>query len=82
MGYSPWGCKELDMTEQLTHICRYIQNIHKTPTTQQQKPRMQFKNRQINIYLSIYKYLPKNGQINFLSPKKKDNNGCQNKDQR
>ena len=19
MGYSPWGCKELDMTEQLTH---------------------------------------------------------------
>ena len=19
-GYSPWGCKELDMTEQLTHV--------------------------------------------------------------
>ena len=20
VGYSPWGCKELDMTEQLTHV--------------------------------------------------------------
>ena len=70
MGYSPWGCKELDMTERLTHIYRYIQNIHKTPTTQQQKPRMQFKNGQINRYLFIYKYLPQNGQINLLSPKK------------
>ena len=22
--YSPWGCKELDMTEQLTHILLFI----------------------------------------------------------
>ena len=26
-GYSPWGCKELDMTEQLIHT--HIQNIIK-----------------------------------------------------
>ena len=55
-GYSPWGCKELDMTEQLTHIYmyryRYIQNIHKTPITQQQKPRTQVKNGQINKHFS------------------------------
>ena len=25
VGYSPWGCKELDTTEQLTHTCM---NIH------------------------------------------------------
>ena len=23
VGYSPWGCKELDMTEQLTHFLFY-----------------------------------------------------------
>ena len=28
MGYSPWGCKELDMIEQLTHmhICGILKN--------------------------------------------------------
>ena len=24
VGYSPWGCKELDMTERLTHTYIYI----------------------------------------------------------
>ena len=24
MGYSPWGCKQLDMTEQLTHTYMHV----------------------------------------------------------
>ena len=28
VGYSPWGCKELDMTEQLTHFHIYMEYIH------------------------------------------------------
>ena len=29
MGYSPWGCKELDMTERLTHTHVQCGDIHK-----------------------------------------------------
>ena len=34
VGYSPWGCKELDMTERLTHTHTHThpdQGIHKNP---------------------------------------------------
>ena len=27
VGYSPWGCKESDMTEQLTHTHTYTHNL-------------------------------------------------------
>ena len=30
-GYRPWGCKELDMTEQLTHFHRSGEGRHPTP---------------------------------------------------
>ena len=34
-GYSPWGCKELDMTEQLTHTHTHT---HKRQGSQQRPP--------------------------------------------
>ena len=32
-GYSSWGCKELDTTERLTHICQ-VQVVHRFPSIQ------------------------------------------------
>ena len=36
MGYNPWGCKESDMTLQLTHtssqvVCNYFLPFHRSP---------------------------------------------------
>ena len=32
MGYSPWGCKELDMTEVTEHASKYSPSLSPSPT--------------------------------------------------